>query len=407
MPAARCALEALARCAAQHPQREVVGRRGGRGSARRGRASAEEADAHDRDRQREDRRLLGGARDQVAGRSPATPTPNTTSAAGSRHGRARPAGAASPRGGAGGRRVMPRPPAGDDDPAVLEHARRGRRARASSGRCAISSTRRARRAAARSPRPRAPRLAGSRFAVGSSRITQRRVAEERAGERDPLHARRPRARGRPRRRPCRTPAAAPDEPVGAGQRAPPSTSSPRRRAGRRAGCCRATLPRKSDGRCGTQRRARATRRASHPGRSTPPTVTRPSSGAQEPQQERRDGAFSRRRSPRPAQPSRPGASSRLTPSQHRDARARVARPTPVEPHRRLARGRAAAGRRRRPPPARRSAPTAARPRPARRRWRGTAPPSWRQRQVQLGRQHEHGQRPPAKPSLRRRGGPRR
>ena len=211
---------------------------------------AQEADGDDRHREGEDRRPLGGAGDEVAGRRhqrDAEGHRERPEEDGERHPPRGDARRGRRAGGAGASRRLQG--VLDEPPAVSATTRSARRA--SSGRWAIRRiVHRSRIRSIASPTSSA--LAGSRFAVGSSRIrsgASRRKARASASRlASPADSSRPPsptivlvARGE-----------LPDEAVGAGELRGLPHATRRRPSGRRGGCCAAIVPRKSVGRCGTQ-----------------------------------------------------------------------------------------------------------------------------------------------------------
>ena len=153
----------------------------------------------------------------------------------------------------------------------------------------------------------ADELGALRIEVGGRLVEdhERRVAEERARERDPLAAGRPRAAARRRRRPCRS------RPAARGRTRPRRRSRPRpaprrrSRPGTPSRMLSATVPRKSVGCCGTQATCARHDAAAHAARSTSPAVTRPPSARRAAGAARRSCSC-RRRSGRRARRSRPG-----------------------------------------------------------------------------------------------------
>ena len=251
-------------------------RRGGRGSGRAAARARRSGRATIVTVEREDRRLLRGAGDEVAGRGD---QPDAE-----QHGQCRERDRernAPPRHAR--QRAMSRPSvrthAGDrHDPAAVDRDDRGRPGR--QARCrARSAASSGRPAAARPPRPRSARSPGR----GSRSARRERRAARRAGTRGRARcagARRSRARVRLRRRPsrsrradCRSTSSAPASTAASRTRSSDALGSPRRMLS-------ATVPRNSVGLCGTQAicAAPGCRVARRRGRSSP-TRIRPLRGA--------------------------------------------------------------------------------------------------------------------------------
>ena len=147
----------------------------------------------------------------------------------------------------------------------------------------------------------------------------------------------------------------------------------------------ATVPRSSDGRCGTQASCRRQAAVSHSARSTPATVMRPPVGSAS-RSSRRPACSCPRRSGRRARPSRP-ARARSRRSRAR-APARVGERDAFEPARHLARRDEAAGRHRRRGVEQVEQPRRDRHAVGARVELRAQPP---QRQIQLGREDQNGQ----------------
>ena len=340
------------------------------------------------DRQGEDRRLLGGARDEVAGGRHQPDAEADRERAEQdrqrdpppRHRRRRPR--------AGARCVMPPPHAVHRRP--LDRTTRS---------AALRAPGRARRAAPSAPaRSRIDGL-GHRLGARRVEIGGRLVEDARAARRGGTRARarcagagRPRAAGRRRRRPSRTRPAARARSASAPAARPPRGRPSSAAAGSPRRMLSATVPRKSVGCCGTQAICARHAAGSQSARSTPPAVTRPAVGSARSRSSDASVLLPPPLGPTSATDS-PGSSSRSTPSSTTAARARGIRERHrFEPYGGLARAR----RDRRPPGGRRlRSSTRSSSRSADR-----APVGARvelggevaQRQVQLRREHEHGQR---------------
>ncbi len=205
--------------------------------------------------------------------------------------------------------------------------------------------------------PRRPPRRRARGALGvevGGRLVEdheRRVAEERPGERDPPRAGRPRAGGRRRRPASRSRPAA-------RARSASAPASDGRLAHALVGRAGGAEPDVVGDRAAEERRplrhprdaARATRPASQAARSTPPTVMRPAGRLGEPQQQRGERALAR--AARPDERDRlAGRELEVDAVEHRAAVGRVGERDALEPDGAVARARRGASRSPARPPA--------------------------------------------------------